>query len=558
MIYGQLSYTSRMEMTIHEITAYLREIHIFTKLSDQQLVNAAEMIEVFSVPAGETIYKVGNKSDGFYLIYKGKVRVTVPGNKIQTEISRTLGYGDYFGEEALVYGQTRLTKVTAQNEAIVFRVSKRSLNKWIDDFPRLITPLRLVEESFFLLLNKSFPWMASGETIKYASRRTKFILWQKLLVPASILSILLTLAIYLIFSGELLLTGLAFGLLILVGPWAAWIYFDWLNDFLVVTNSRIVCLERVILLYDTRQETPLEAVQAFGIETDQWGRWFGYGSIVVRSYTGNQLLKQIQNPTEVISILEKALEQTKSYRKEEDKKAAEATVRTRLGLESTYPLEETKVAVPTFFEAGFLPTWIADFFRIRMEEGDTITYRTHWIILFKSIFLASLILMLVPTLLAVGITQQIPMFSPGTIVLISGFIWVIALLLWIYRYIDWHNDCYIITPDQIMDVYRKPLGTEERRTASLSSILGIEYSRKGLIGLLFNYGTVFIKVGDSNFTFDNVYNPSVVQQELFQKLNEHIVSEKKAAAEEERQRMADFIETYHNLHKGELDSFQRG
>ena len=193
-----------------------------------------------------------------------------------------------------------------------------------------------------------------------------------------------------------------------------------------------------------------------------------------------------------------------------------------------------------------------------MEEDGTITYRTHWVILIRSLILSSLILISVPTLLAVGITQEIPMFSPGTIVMISGIIWFIAFLTWIYRYIDWHNDCYIITPDQIMDVYRKPLGTEERRTASLSSILGIEYARKGLAGLLFNYGTVFIKVGDSNFTFDNVYNPSVVQQELFQKLNEHIIREKKAAAEEERERMADFIETYHNLHKGEMDSFQRG
>ena len=310
-----------MEMTIHEITAFLREIHIFAKLSDQQLVNAAEKIEVFSVPTGETIYQAGSKSDGLYFIYKGKVRITIPGSKIQPETTRTLGYGDYFGEEALVYGQKRLTQVAAENEAIVFRVSKRSLNKWIDDFPKLITPLRLVEESFFLLLNKRFPWLAKGERIKYASRRTRFILWQKLLVPAFILSILLTLAIYLIASSEFLLAGLAIGLLILVGPWVAWLYVDWMNDFLVVTNSRIVCLERVILLYDTRQETPLEAVQAFGIETDQWGRWFGFGSIVVRSFTGNQLLKQIQNPTEVISILEEVLEQTKSYRKEEDKKS---------------------------------------------------------------------------------------------------------------------------------------------------------------------------------------------------------------------------------------------
>jgi hypothetical protein len=36
---------------------------------------------------------------------------------------------------------------------------------------------------------------------------------------------------------------------------------------------------------------------------------------------------------------------------------------------------------------------------------------------------------------------------------------------WFYEYVDWINDIYILTPDQIMDIYRTPLGREDKKTA---------------------------------------------------------------------------------------------
>ena len=89
---------------------------------------------------------------------------------------------------------------------------------------------------------------------------------------------------------------------------------------------------------------------------------------------------------------------------------------------------------------------------------------------------------------------------------------------WLYQYIDWHNDVYLITSDQVVDVNKKPLGHEDRQAAPLKNILGIEYKRLGIIGLLLNFGTVFIRVGDRQLTFDQVFNPSEVQRELFHRL----------------------------------------
>ena len=70
-------------------------------------------------------------------------------------------------------------------------------------------------------------------------------------------------------------------------------------------------------------------------------------------------------------------------------------------------------------------------------------------------------------------------------------------LWWLYNYLDWHNDIYLITNEQVVDVNRKPLGKEERRAALIRNILSVEYKRMGVIGLLLNFGTVFIRVGEA-------------------------------------------------------------
>ena len=118
---------------------------------------------------------------------------------------------------------------------------------------------------------------------------------------------------------------------------------------------------------------------------------------------------------------------------------------------------------------------------------------------------------------------------------------------WLYNYLDWHNDIYLITGDQVMDVNRKPLGKEEKRAAQIKNILSVEYKRIGIIGLLLNFGTVYIRVGEAVFTFDDVFNPSEVQRELFHRISQRSLKEQQAQAEAERQRMADWLTVYHRM-----------
>ncbi len=113
----------------------------------------------------------------------------------------------------------------------------------------------------------------------------------------------------------------------------------------------------------------------------------------------------------------------------------------------------------------------------------------------------------------------------------------------VYQYIDWRNDIYQITNDEILDVDKTPFGKEEKKMAQLENIMAIEYKRLGIMGLLLNFGTVTINVGNSEFTFENVYDPSQVQQDLFRRMADHEYRKKQEDIRSDRERDSDWITT---------------
>jgi hypothetical protein len=118
-------------------------------------------------------------------------------------------------------------------------------------------------------------------------------------------------------------------------------------------------------------------------------------------------------------------------------------------------------------------------------------------------------------------------------------------LWWLYQYADWSNDIYQVTADQVIDVERKPLGRENKKTAPLDNVLDIEYERTGLIGLIMNFGTVFLNIGGTKFQFNNVFDPSQVQQDIFRRMAERKNKKKQVENEKERERLAEWFATYH-------------
>ena len=118
-------------------------------------------------------------------------------------------------------------------------------------------------------------------------------------------------------------------------------------------------------------------------------------------------------------------------------------------------------------EPGELQRLFANLFRMRFESGSTITYRTHWFFLLRHIFFPTLIFLAVWVVFFLRAAGVFAILSVGAMFALTLLGSLVVGLWWLYQYTDWRNDYYVISDDQVLDVYKKPLGREERQAAPL-------------------------------------------------------------------------------------------
>jgi hypothetical protein len=421
--------------------------------------------------------------------------------------------------------------------------------------------LSATSESRELVRSQRFDWLGEDEIIFLAARKHRFFLVVRLIFPTflMLLSVLgigiafLAVGMY-IFVHPLGLAGLI-GLGISAGMlWWGWA--DWGNDYYIVTSQRVVWKEKVIALYESRREAPLNSVLAVNTSTSQIGRLVGYGSVEVRTYTGGIMMKNMPNP-ELFSIFVKGYQKrsreiTKEQQLKEIEQAIEDGIVQRARRErgdidvATAPPPLRKVEQKKEERPSFQNRW-QNFFKVRFEEktdkGVVITYRKHWFILLKEIWVPLLLTLIPIFAVFLYLNGALPWTFFGFAMLFGLFLfgW-----LW-YETEDWRNDIYRLTPDQILDMEKKPLGQEKKTTAPLDSPdFRVEHERETLIGIILDFGNVTVNIGQTEFTFDGVYHPDQVHQDVsdYRELNQR----KKRAAEEkrERQRMIDWLVAYYH------------
>ncbi|MCJ7666903.1 MAG: PH domain-containing protein, partial [Anaerolineae bacterium] len=132
-----------------------------------------------------------------------------------------------------------------------------------------------------------FSWLHQDEVVLSFHRRHPYLLAVRLLLPAFLLT--LPAAIW-VFSpasfGRLLPLAYLF-----LGPLAAllfmWFYLDWQNDYYVVTDKRVVQVEKVMLLYEERNEAALGRIQNVTLLSPHaLARLLGFANLVIETAGG--------------------------------------------------------------------------------------------------------------------------------------------------------------------------------------------------------------------------------------------------------------------------------
>lgn len=557
-------------MDLKQRVILINKIHLFNGLKEDQLAEIADKFVEKTYDAGTVIFKRHDKPDGFYIITEGKVDVIRPdpknGGKDKTWIWLTKG--DYFGEEALVERRNRSATLKAREKTSVLFLSREHFDALLNKFPILKPNFIVAIKSHKLARASNFKWLGDDEIIYFVARRHKIRLYQALVAP------ILSLAAPLFFFFWGILTGattpFALGTVTLLFSlgWAAWNAIDWSNDYYIVTNTRVIWLEKVIGLYDSREEAPLSTILSVGVETDQLGRMLDYGNVIVRTFVGRIEFDYVDHPNQAAGMIREYWERVKSVTVISQKDLMKNTIREKLGL----PVEKKTAPEPP-------PVFIADrrdaqrslwllvlrqLFNLRQEDAGKVIYHKHWVVLLQQTWkpLAAIL-----GLFALQVWRGIYLWNSdanfiernaeGAIhldtIMLALPLLSIPFIIWaVWEYVDWKNDIFMVTNDEIFDIDRQPFGKEEKRAAQIESILSTSYTREGFIAYLFNYGTVKITVGGASFDFQDVADPAGVQADLDRRRMARIAKKNENAGKEDRERFATWIAAYHE-NRAEFD-----
>lgn len=544
-----------MQVNRNDIIELLRGSHLFISLGPEQIEKVADRVEAFLYQEKQVIFEQDAPVESFYFLLSGRVELLR--HDRDEEVKVILSEQDYFGEEALAdTPPPRLATAAALTNVIVLRFNGDLIEELKKKYPKVDAAFRLVAASYQLTMRIRMPWRAPREVVHYIGRHHPIFLVLRLILPV-ILALLTTIVTsYLdvvLFRGSALGMGLLLLVVVVNLAWLAWVIIDFYNDYSVVTNRRVAYLRKILLIYDSRQEVPLDAVLADDVRTTQLGRIIGYGDIVVRTYTGELILSRLGQPYLIVNLINEMREKAKASRKRARLESIDQIIRRRLQLGADEPIPQpTGQEVKAVVKSGKLTQFLSDLFMLRVEKDGAIIYRTHWFILLKKTLLPLILSFVVLAAVISIFFGIIPL--PPVLGLVVGVLFLPITLIWlVYNYVDWRNDRYIITRDTIIDVYKKPLGTEQKRSAPLKNILSIDFERLGLIGLILNFGTVYIRVGDSTLTFNNVMAPSEVQRELFQRFMEFKQREEERAEASINEQLADWIEEYHRMVQGKAN-----
>jgi CRP-like cAMP-binding protein len=540
---------------------FMRRIHLFYRLEDDHFDSVAQTAREKVFQPGQEIIRQGETGDMFFMIFSGSVEVTRKKKKGGDTLGK-LVTGDYFGEESLLTHHHRNATVTALEKTTLLVLTQADFNQLLKKVSQLKSNFEVAVSSHRLARRMEFKWLREdeGEVIYFLARKHPVLLLRALMFPvilgtAAFVGLLVGFLANL--SILLWLSVVGLGFMLSLGIWNG---VDWGNDYYIVTNQRVVWLEKVVGIYDSRQEAPLSAIQRINVQTEFWGRQLDYGTLIVRTIVGSTLtLHNVNHPYQAAALIEEHWKRSKLSSRKMEETAMRQALRDRLVGNSTASSPApapSLVQQPSAKKTGLYakPGGFANFFRVRFEDMSTITYRKHWVVLVEKIW--------IPTLLLLGLFGwliyeiiHISLYNVPALLKNSGVdalltVWLLLFAVtftwWYYQYLDWSNDIFQVTPDQILDINKKPLGSVTSDIASLDNILHLEYERRGILQVLFNYGNVYITIGGGkDMTFEDLFNPSAVQDDIERRRLERITKKEQESIKAERERMADWFTAYH-------------
>lgn len=550
---------------------------MFARLNAEERRTIVGYVSHFYLPHVRLLIHQGEVPDSLWVLVEGRASVRAL-DKDGRLISSAMAIGPtYFAEQALLGQVSQESTVEAQAGSEWLRFHWRDLEAvskrlGADLRPRLkIKRTDIASERSQKSRQPDYEWLEPGEKVVLQVRRHWIAFFVKN-TPA-ILLFLVALALYGL-SGwaagfapglEVLLRAAIITVLVLGVAALIWGIIDYWNDWLMITDLRVIHQEKVLFVTETREEASLEQIQNVNQYRTLAGRLFNYGAITIETAATVGVIrfdyaKDFNNlRKEIVSRREQRRRHAEAANRSSIQQALEA----RLGLAIDIPSRVYREDTPV---AGDAPVaqkpsrWerLLSYLKLQPHrpQKDRIVWRKHWLMLAPQmgfpvfIFLLGMLFVALPGLSEIWGAPGEALPFLNLLVILGVIVMLIAAgnLLWTMA--DWHNDTYEVTEDEIVHVDRMPLGlSEDRKSANLGRIQNVTMSIPSPLHWLFNYGDVRCQTAAEGGSFDfiGVPNPRGVAQEILKRMEEYRRRSEKQAAINRSKDLPDWFEMYNRI-----------
>jgi len=546
----------------------LKEIPLFEKLSEEDRARIASLMHWEQHPPNTVLCRQGEIGRTFYLIDRGLVIVRHADARGVQRVLNQLAEGDFFGETSLLTGEARDATVATLQDVEVFVLNKDDFDQLLEEYPNIRRELNIQGEIREKLSARRFSGREEGEFAVAFERKHPFILVMALLWPmllALLAAIVLGAGVYagIIASRFAFWTGAFAALPWLL--WIAWVTYDWYNDDYIVTDRRVIHIERTLFFFEERHEAALEKIQNINMTTPgPLAKWLNFHDLIIQTAgsKGNIMFKSIPRAEMVRDLINQQKSRIHAPERASERERMRQELREEFGWSAPTPAASKDDSPDVSLAedvthlgriSNFLGR-IAEYFlpRLRIVEGDTITWRKHWFVLLTVAWKPALLTFVLVAFLVVMAFASLT-FDPRVTrwiagALVVGLLVAIARLWWQYE--DWRNDIYILSDSDIKDIDRQPLWLhQEVRQASLGQVQDVRYEIPGPLAVLLRYGNVLIETAGKSglLTFQNVSSPAEIQEEIFQRIQQFERTKKKREWADRRAEMIHALGSYREV-----------
>lgn len=565
----------------------LRQIELFKALDESALLELARHFHYARYRVNELLFEQGDAGKGFYFLAAGILRVRHVDARGREHVIDYHRAPHPFGQTSLLTGAPHDATVDVFSEfAELFVLTRGEWLTFLAQYPAVQQKLVIRSDVRKKLAMPRFPWLREGEYVIVHTRRHWFALFLMLRFPLLVaLGLILLAGLFSIVSVVLSAAALVWldtllwiiAIVWLVGA-LVWTIVDWRNDYLIITNRRVVHYERVWGLREERTEAPIEQVS--NVNESSLGlaaRVLDFADVRIET-AGHQadiFFQYVPRRWHVRQSIFSELEHVRERAERAKREQLRQQIRERL---SEYIAPPQVVAAPTASvtttstlaplpmrqrrQSG-LGRRLNSWFGTQIEDKGKITWRKHWLNLLQR------------TGKWLAITLAIAFVGPVLFFATGGFsfdltrltlvaLWVLALTgfgfaTW-WHYEDWRNDIYQLTDENVLDMERAPFRLKERSVATtLDRIQNVSYSKPTLWANFFDYGDVIIETagGEGRLVFKNVPKPAWATQEIFRRREKQRESRQKEQTQRRVDDFLDWVLVYHQIlqQQGDVHAF---